>query len=84
MQHETFDVTNACQPFIVPVCVFSITFDVSAGKGGDSSTVLGPIAGGNGTGIVSTIPVTPGDVLSICVVVKDKIAPRQTPVELAD
>jgi hypothetical protein len=61
---QTFNYTGAVQTFTVPVCVFSISLQVSGSQGGTNAQGLMGGLGGIATGILA---VTPGDVLNIYV-----------------
>ncbi|HLG35876.1 MAG TPA: glycine-rich protein [Bacteroidia bacterium] len=67
---QTFNYTGSVQTFVVPSCVTSITFDVTAASGGTgapgcSSTLSA--TGGLGGRVQGTLPVTGGDTLNIYV-----------------
>lgn len=59
-QTQTFNFTGGNQSFTVPPCVNSLNISISGAQGG------GP-TGGQGATLSGTIPVTPGDVLTITV-----------------
>lgn len=59
----TYNYTGAVQTFVVPSCETFVTVDVQGASGGN----LGTAIGGKGGRVQATIPVSPGDVLSIYV-----------------
>jgi hypothetical protein len=61
---RTFEFTGAPQTFTVPDGIFWLTIDAQGGHGGqeyDDHTA----AGGRGGGVTATVPVTPGEVLTV-------------------
>lgn len=54
----TYSYTGGTQTYTVPPCVSSITVTVAGAEGGGS-------AGGNGASVTATIPVNPGDVITM-------------------
>ena len=64
----TFSYTGSIQTFVVPIGADSITVMAWGGGGsGGGSDSYGGAAGGGGAYITSTIPVTPGQTLSVIV-----------------
>jgi gliding motility-associated-like protein len=59
-QSVTFNYTGALQTWIVPPCVYSIQVDARGAKGGGTN-------GGNGSRVLVTLAVTPGQQLNIYV-----------------
>jgi len=65
---ETFTFTGAPQTFTVPTGITEITVSVSGAQGGSSTNPGGTVvSGGMGTNVQSTLPVTPGTMLTVVV-----------------
>ena len=62
---KTFDFTGAAQSFVVPPYVTRLTVTARGAEGGSGATYSNPRTPGLGGTTVATIPVTPGETLSI-------------------
>lgn len=61
---QTFNATGAVQQFVVPAGVTLVTIDAAGAQGGSGASFAD---GGHGARLVASLPVTPGETLSVVV-----------------